>query len=137
MFLSGCGYGGPMRREEVERLFLRSRKFRDASEFHASRGDFDLAVFNLEQSLQLFLKAKLLGLGVDFPKIQGLRRLFRLIGEVSGRVGDFLRFEAEHALEFASLEDAYVTARYFPREFSREEAERLRKFVDEVERFVG
>ena len=130
-------YSGCVRREEVDRLFLRSRKFRDASEFHASRGDFDLAVFNLEQSLQLFMKAKLLELGVDFPKIHSLRRLFRLIGEVLGRGGDFLRFEAEHALEFASLEDAYVTARYFPREFSREEAERLRRFVEEVERFVG
>jgi HEPN domain-containing protein len=54
-----------------------------------------------------------------------------------GRGGDFLRFEAERALEFASLEDAYVTSRYFPREFSREEAERLRGFVEEVERFVG
>jgi len=58
-----------MRREEIEKLLERSKKFKDAAEFHFSRGDFDLTVFNIEQSLQLFLKAKLLENGVEFPKV--------------------------------------------------------------------
>ncbi|MBC7091378.1 MAG: HEPN domain-containing protein [Nitrososphaeria archaeon] len=45
-----------MKREEVSRLLDRSRKFRDASDFHFSRGDYDLVVFNIEQSLTAFLK---------------------------------------------------------------------------------
>lgn len=126
-----------MKREEVDRLLERSRKFRAASEFHFSRGDYDLAVFNIEQSLQLFLKAKLLELGLDFPKVHGLRKLFLLIGEVLGQLNVFKGFENERSLEFAGLEDAYITSRYFPRDFSRSEAEKLMKFLDEVIEFVG
>lgn len=40
-----------MRRDEVEKLLDRSRKFKNAAEFHFSRGDYDLAAFNIEQSL--------------------------------------------------------------------------------------
>lgn len=126
-----------MRREEIEKFLERSRKFRDAAEFHFSREDYDLSAFNLEQSLQLFLKAKLLERGLEFPKTHTLRKLFLLLGEMLGKLEDFKRFVAEKSLEFASLEDAYITARYFPRDFEREEVERLRKFVKEVEEFVG
>ena len=37
-----------MRKEEIEKLLERSKKFKDAAKFHFSRGDFDLAAFNLE-----------------------------------------------------------------------------------------
>jgi len=104
--------------------------------FHFSRGDYDLAAFNLEQSLQLLLKAKLLEGGVEFSKIHGLRRLFLMLGESINKLEKFKKFEARYSLEFASLEDAYITARYFPREFKKEELERLKKFVEEVEKFV-
>ena len=126
-----------MRRKEIEKFLERSKKFKDAAEFHFSRGDYDLSAFNLEQSLQLFLKAKLLERGLEFPKSHTLRKLFLMLGEVLGRPEEFKRFEDERSLEFASLEDAYITARYFPREFERGEVERLRKFVEEVEEFVG
>lgn len=39
-------------------------------------------------------------------------------------------------MEFASLEDAYITTRYFPRTFEKEEAERLREFVEKVKDLV-
>lgn len=125
-----------MKIDEIRKLKERSRKFKDAAEFHFSRGDYDLAAFNLEQSLQLLLKAKLLEGGVEFPKIHGLRRLFLMLGESIDKLEKFKKFEARYSLEFASLEDAYITARYFPREFKKEELERLKKFVEEVEKFV-
>lgn len=126
-----------MRREEIDKLLDRSRKFKDAADFHFSRGDYDMAAFNIEQSLQLFLKARLLQKGVEFPKTHTLRKLFLLLGEVLGKSEEFKRFEGEKALEFASLEDAYVTARYFPRDFEKEEAEKLLDFSKEVEHLVG
>jgi HEPN domain-containing protein len=43
--------------------------------FHFSRRDYDLAAFNLEQSLQLFLKGNLLKIGVEFPKTRTLRKI--------------------------------------------------------------
>ncbi|MCX8183005.1 MAG: HEPN domain-containing protein [Crenarchaeota archaeon] len=126
-----------MRREEVEKLLDRSKKFRDAAEFHFSRGDYDLAAFNTEQSLQLFLKAKLLEKGAEFPKTYTLRRLFLLLGEILRKQDEFKRFADEKALEFASLEDAYITARYFPRDFEKEEARKLLDFAREVEELIG
>jgi HEPN domain-containing protein len=126
-----------VRREEIDKLLDRSRKFKDAADFHFSRGDYDMAAFNIEQSLQLFLKARLLQKGVEFPKTHTLRKLFLLLGEVLGKSEEFKRFEGEKALEFASLEDAYVTARYFPRDFEKEEAEKLFDFSREVEHLVG
>ena len=125
-----------MKIDEIRKLKERSRKFKDAAEFHFSRGDYDLAAFNLEQSLQLLLKAKLLEGGVEFPKIHGLRRLFLMLGESINKLEKFKKFEARYSLDFANLEDAYITARYFPREFKKEELERLKKFVEEVEKFV-
>jgi HEPN domain-containing protein len=41
-------------------LLRRSRDFLETAEYQISRGFYDLAVFSLEQALQLFLKAKLL-----------------------------------------------------------------------------
>lgn len=125
-----------MRREEIEKLLDRSKKFKDAAEFHFSRGDYDLAAFNIEQSLQLFLKAKLLEKGAE-SKTHTLRRLFLLLGEILRNPGEFKKFADEKALEFASLEDAYITARYFPRDFEKEEARKLLDFAKEVEEQVG
>jgi len=126
-----------VRGEEIERLLDRSRKFKDAADFHFSRGDYDLAAFNIEQSLQLFLKARLLQKGTEFPKTHTLRKLFLLLGEVLRKSEEFKMFESEKVLEFASLEDAYITTRYFPRDFEKEEARKLLDFSKEVEDFVG
>ncbi|MBO3842337.1 MAG: HEPN domain-containing protein [Candidatus Brockarchaeota archaeon] len=126
-----------MRKEEIGKLLDRSKKFKDAAEFHFSRGDYDLAAFNIEQSLQLFLKARLLEKGAEFPKTHTLRRFFLLLGEILRKPDEFKKFTDENALEFASLEDAYITARYFPRDFEKEEAKRLLDFAKEVEELVG
>jgi len=40
-------------------------------------------------------------------------------------------------LELGMLEDAYITSRYVPREFRREDAERLMAVVEEVIRAVS
>ncbi|MEM3404557.1 MAG: HEPN domain-containing protein [Nitrososphaeria archaeon] len=125
-----------MRKEEIKKLLERSKKFKDAADFHFSREDFDLAVFNLEQSLQLFLKGKLLEKGMEFPKAHTLRKLFSLLGECLESSEEFKEFISKNSLEFASLEDAYITARYFLRDFEKAESERLRAFVEEVETFV-
>lgn len=98
-----------------------------------------MAAFSLEQSLQLLLKAKLLECGVDYPRVHGVRRLLRLLAEVVGGSGGealegVLR---RYSLELALLEDVYITARYVPRDFTREDVLRLKGVVDEVVRVVG
>ncbi|MFN3621269.1 MAG: HEPN domain-containing protein, partial [Nitrososphaerales archaeon] len=42
-----------------------------------------------------------------------------------------------YAVEIGSLEDAYITSRYIPRDYSREEVKKLREIVEEVKNVVG
>lgn len=116
--------------EELECLFERSRRFFESSIMQIERGFYDLAAFSLEQSLQLYLKACLLKMGVDYPRTRSVRRLLELVHEVSGRrdLGDLL---SKYAVELGSLEDAYITSRYVVRSYSREEVK------DAVRRLIG
>ncbi|RLF98277.1 MAG: hypothetical protein DRN47_05705 [Candidatus Wolframiiraptor sp.] len=55
------------RREGVEHLIERSRRFLETAEYQIDRGFYDLAAFSLEQALQPFLKSRLLENGVKEP----------------------------------------------------------------------
>ena len=48
------------RREDAEHLLSSSKEFLDTAEYQISKGYYGLAVFSLEQALQLFLKSKML-----------------------------------------------------------------------------
>ena len=124
------------RREEYEYLLERSRRFYETAAMQIERGFYDLAVFSLEQSLQLHLKAQLLRLGVDYPRTHSVRRLLELIHRVTGHeeVRDLL---SRFSVELGALEDAYITSRYIARSYSREETERLKRVVEEVIHVVG
>ncbi len=52
-----------------------------------------------------------------------------LLGQVLDKVDVFKGFGKDRPLEFVNIEDAYVMSRYFPRGFSRSEAEKLMKFL--------
>ncbi len=121
--------------EEVEYLLRRSRRFYETAVMQMDRGFHDLAVFSLEQSLQLFLKASLLKLGIDFPRTHSVRKLLEIIHEVTGedKIKEILR---RFSIELGALEDAYITSRYIARDYNREEVERFKKVVEEVMRVV-
>ncbi|RLE87783.1 MAG: DNA-binding protein, partial [Thermoprotei archaeon] len=95
---------------------------------------YGLAAFSLEQSLQLFLKAKILKRGIDYPRTHSIRRLSEILSEVVEREkSNVLRKLVDrYSLELAFIEDAYITSKYIPREFRREEVLRLKGVVDEV-----
>jgi len=122
--------------EEHEYLVERSRRFFETALMQIERGFYDLAAFSLEQSLQLYLRACLLKLGVDYPRTHSVRRLLELVAELSGR-GEVRGLLQGFAVELGALEDAYISSRYVGRECTREEVERLRRVVEEVERVVG
>ncbi len=122
--------------EEYRYLVERSRRFFETALMQIDRGFYDLAAFSLEQSLQLFLKACLLKLGVDYPRTHSVRRLLEIVAEVSGasEVRELLR---RFAVELGALEDAYISSRYVAREYTKEEVEKLLRVVEEVKRVVG
>ena len=126
------------RREEVEHLIERSRRFLETAEYQINRGFYDLAAFSLEQALQLFLKSKLLENGVDYPRTHSVRTLLEILQRVVSEdkrkvVRDALN---KYLLELGILEDAYITSRYIMREFREGEVKRLLQVVKEVMKAV-
>ncbi|MEM2763706.1 MAG: HEPN domain-containing protein, partial [Sulfolobales archaeon] len=124
-----------IKRDEVNSLLERSRRFYESALFQIEKGFYDLAMFSFKQSLQLFLKAALLSLGVDYPRTHSIRRLLELVHELTGDE-DVKELWVEHSVELALLEDAYITSRYVPRDFRVEEVTRVRGVVDRVIRVV-
>ncbi len=122
--------------EEVEYLLRRSKRFYETATMQMDRGFHDLAVFSLEQSLQLFLKASLLKTGIDFPRIRSVRRLLEMLHEVTDEDGikEVLR---RFNVELGALEDAYIMSRYVARDYNRKEVERFKEVVEEIMKVVG
>jgi len=122
--------------EEYNYLLERSRRFLITAEMQIERGFYDLAIYSLEQALQLYLEACLLKLGVDYPRTHSVRRLLELIYRLTGSEG-IKGVLVDYAIELGVLEDAYITSRYIAREYSEEEARRVYQVVGEVMRVVG
>ncbi|MCX8201448.1 MAG: HEPN domain-containing protein [Candidatus Caldarchaeum sp.] len=122
---------GLSKKEQVNILLNKSKGFLITAEHQTAIGLYDLAAFSLEQSLQLYLKAKLLERGVDFPKSYGVRKLLELLHKVSGDAA-IVNVLNEFVMELGILEDVYITSRYSGREFRKEEVERLWAVVKKV-----
>lgn len=99
-----------------------------------SRGFYDLAAFSLEQALQLFLKAKLLAEGVEYPRTHSVRALLEMLLELvpENRKHVINNVLENYLLELGLLEDVYITSRYITREFTKQELEKLAEAVREV-----
>jgi HEPN domain-containing protein len=122
------------RKEEEKRLLKRSRDFLETAEYQTSKGFYDLATFSLEQALQLFLKAKVLAEGVDYPRTHSVRTLFEILSDLvpENEKSAIKSILENYLLELGMLEDAYITSRYVMREFTKQEAEKLTKTVKEI-----
>ena len=122
------------RKDESKHLLKRSMEFLETADYQISRGLYGIAVFSLEQALQLFLKSKMLVAGVDYPRTHGVRALLEILSELESdkKKTSIKQVLSNYLFELGMLEDAYITSRYVMREFSREEAQRLIKTVKEV-----
>ena len=127
-------------REEVELYLKRAEKLKKNAEFNFENGDYDLAMFHIEQAMQLLIKAKMLDLKGYFERTHSLRKLLsdlKGIGEgvEASEIESFLR---KYRTELRNLERAYITSRYYFEEFFKEEVEEAFKALDELrERYYG
>ncbi|MEM3725760.1 MAG: HEPN domain-containing protein [Candidatus Bathyarchaeia archaeon] len=122
------------RKEEEKNLLRRAKEFLETAEYQASKGFFDLAVFSLEQALQLFLKAKILAQGVNYPRTHSVRELLEILSKIvsEDKKNTIKNMLQSYLLELGMLEDAYITSRYIMREFTKKETEKLTKAVKEI-----
>lgn len=118
--------------EEVELLRRRAEGFLRNAEHLISVGEWDLAIFSLEQYCQLILKYKLLLKTGSYPRTHSLRKLIRELAEFDKRILALVEDEANlHYV--ARLEEAYISSRYMPYDYEEREVKSIYHFV--VERF--
>ncbi len=126
----------------VEKLKRRSRVFLREARRLLEEGEYDLACFNAEQALQLFVKSTVLRLLGEEIRGHGVRSI---LGYLAGRLREMnYRELAERIAKTVSdcryglvlLEDAYVDARYGLRSFSEEEAREAIRIVEEFIRLL-
>lgn len=117
--------------ELTEILKNRAESFLKNSERLINEGEWDLAVFNLEQYCQLILKYSLLMKKGTYARTHSLRSLIRDLGSMKK---DILKLvEDEHYLHFiARIEEAYVASRYLPYSYEEKEVKSLYNFVVKV-----
>lgn len=123
-------------RSEAEVLRRRYAEFLEEARSALNRGFYDVACFLAEQSLQLYLKYVLLRVIGDYPRTHSARTL---LGEISRALGsvELEEFSRANRARLSALEDAYMMARYFVKEYTREDAEDMIRLVEEVVSIVG
>ena len=135
--------------EKVELLKLRSRRFLEVGVELLQRGVLDLAAFNVQQSCQLRVKATLLRLLGEVPRVHSVRELLGTLSakleevgfrDVANTVKDFVRIHRDSLFD---IDSAYTASRYSSFTYSVRDVEgmvetcvELHKLLDEVEKHV-
>ena len=124
-----------MRGEEVGKFKEKADAFLDTAIYNFEKGRYDLAAFNIEQAIQLYIKTKLLELLGEFPRTHSLVALLRELSRVF-KEEEVERFRKENIGMLTKLSDVYITSRYYTREFYEEEVKELIEFAYRVRRLL-
>jgi HEPN domain-containing protein len=121
--------------DEVEALLSKSKKFINLASICIEQEVYDLACFNAQQGAQLLLKALTLKKLGYVPRIHSLREL---IGNLAKQVNaqNLSEYVKTHRLELMALEDAYISSRYFVKEFTKDDAEECIRIAKEMAELV-
>ena len=117
-------------------LKKRAEEFLKAANFSFKEGDFNIAAFDLEQTCQLYLKYYLFLKIRRFPRTHSLKILLEGIGKAYRRgkaIGKILKIKASVV---GDLEQAYLTSRYLPVEFSQYQIENMLGFSKDLINFL-
>ena len=125
-----------MRREKIKTFEERADAFLDTAWYNFQNKRYDLAAFNIEQAVQLYVKTKLLKLTGEFPRTHNLVVLLKELSSVfkEKEVEEFIKNEMESLTKMA---DIYITSRYYDREFYKEEVENLFNFAKKIKELLS
>ena len=116
--------------KEVHFLNKRAKEFWERAKEDFQKRRYNLCALDVEQAAQLWLKYLIFLKAGDFPKTHYFETLIDSLAHIYS--SSIKKFYKDFILQFTSLEDAYLTSRYLPKEFSKEEAEKLTEFTNEL-----
>ena len=116
--------------DEVNLLLQRGNNFLEGAKQRFERDDWDLTCFLAEQSVQLFLKAKILEFTGTTPKIHSIRQLISILNTAAEAD---IKYDRKQLI---FLEGAYLTARYMDFEYEKEDAENAILIAEELTSLV-
>lgn len=120
-------------KEFIEKLKKRADRFFENAVSDYRTGNYDIAMFNLEQAAQLYLESKVLSFGVQFPKIHKLKELLSVLKKLGEEgVKDILKDSST----IENLEFAYVSSRYLPFSFTKRDVERAMRLVKRLRKIL-
>ena len=124
-----------MLKAEIEFLKRRAKRFYENALYNFEKGYYDLAMFNIEQAIQLLVEAKLLDLTGYFEKTHSIRRLLRDLSKVykEDEINEILE---KYWLILKNLEYSYIASRYIPEEFRKDEIEEAIKLYKIIKKLI-
>lgn len=124
-------------REEVLSFRRRSRTFLKHARMSLKAGEFDFAAFAAEQAAQLGLKARLLESLGEVPRSHGVRELLGVVADSSPEASkEIAEFSKRNREGLKILDDAYISARYLPSVYSREDSTGLVKLSGDIAKLI-
>lgn len=94
-------------------------------------------LFNMEQFCQLILKYKILELVGDYPKTHSMKKLFDALLKITEKREEIESFVRENISVIGNIENAYVSSRYLPSTFRKEEIEDMLRFAERLKDLLG
>jgi HEPN domain-containing protein len=120
---------------KVDFLKKRAESFLRDANFAISEKRWNSAAFHLEQTCQFYLKYYLFRKLKDFPKIHDLDMLLAELNKIYYRK-EIEKFRKENAAVISALNQAYITSRYLPIEFTEDQVKSMKKFTQNLIKFL-
>lgn len=121
---------------KAEFLKKRGKSFLKTADYHIKEKEYALAAFDFEQTLQLYLKYYIFLKLANFPKVHSLEKLLEGIGRIYKKEAEIKKILKENVNLISDLNQAYISSRYLPVEFSREQIRNMERFVKKVIKFL-
>jgi len=125
-----------MSHREVDLLTGRAFRMLKSARNALVTGDYDIAAFMADQAVQLYLKSVVFKSTGEIPRVHAIRQLLGILGTALSRSEEVEQFVRKNRSLLIRLEEAYITSRYVPREYEREEVEELVNFAEEAVKFA-
>ena len=121
---------------QVNFLKKRAEEFLKTADYHLKEGFYHLTAFDLEQALQLYLKYFLFLKLKDYPKTHSLKELMKNLGKAYHKESEIKKIIEKNIHLIANLEEAYISSRYLPAEFTLKQVKEMKKFVEDFIKFL-